>query len=157
MGSHRRLTEGIDASQKPQKTPKLDDFRVIWRPPIFGFETPDFSVFPVILRCFPTAQKHFAGLKEVLQSSVISASARFTEVCRGLGRYAPDTPPRSRDFRKVLVLLQSYKLPKNSPIVIVFNSGSRPLPSGLKRSKEARQNGHFQSSCLRPGSSNFGL
>ena len=76
---------------------------------------------------------------------MIFASARFTEICRGLGRYAPDTPPNSRDFRKVLVLLQSYKLPKNSPIVIVFNSGSRPLPSGLKRSKVARQNGHFQS------------
>ena len=67
--SHRRPTE------PSQKTPKLDDFRVIWRPPIFGFETPDFRVFPVILRCFSTAQKHFAGLKEVLQSSVISASA----------------------------------------------------------------------------------
>eukprot|EP00982_Pelagococcus_subviridis_P005674 29780-Pelagococcus_subviridis.AAC.1 len=33
------------------------------------------------------------GLKEVLQSSVISASARLTEICRGSGslrsRYAP--------------------------------------------------------------------
>ena len=44
----------------------------------------------------------------MLQRLVISASARFTEICRGLGRYAPDTPPKSRDFRKVLVLLQSY-------------------------------------------------
>ena len=75
MGSHRRLTEGIEASQKPQKTPVLGDFCVILRPPIFGFETPDLIVFPVILRCFSTAQKHFAGLKEVLQISVISASA----------------------------------------------------------------------------------
>jgi hypothetical protein len=66
---HRRPTEA------PQKSPKLDDFRVIWRPPIFGFETPDLGVFPVISRCFPTAQKHFAGLKEIIQSSVISASA----------------------------------------------------------------------------------
>jgi len=54
-------------TEAPQKTHR--------RPPIFGFETPDLIVFPVILRCFPTAQKHFAGLKEVLQSSVISASA----------------------------------------------------------------------------------
>ena len=44
---------------------------------------------------------YFLGLKEVLQSSVIFASARFTEICRGLGRYAPNTPPHSRDFRKV--------------------------------------------------------
>ena len=35
------------------------------------------------------------------QSSVISASARLTEVLEVLGRYAPDTPPKSRDFRKV--------------------------------------------------------
>ena len=69
---HRSL---IEASQKPQKTPDLGDFRVIFEPPIFGFETPDLIVFPVILRCFSTAQKHFAGLKEVLQSSVIFASA----------------------------------------------------------------------------------
>eukprot|EP00982_Pelagococcus_subviridis_P004404 29162-Pelagococcus_subviridis.AAC.1 len=37
------------------------------------------------------------GLKEVRQSSVISASARLTEICRGLlslGCYAPDTPPK---------------------------------------------------------------
>ena len=118
MGSHRRLTEGIEAPQKTPdlddfrvilKPPKLDDFRVIWRPPIFGFETPDLIVFPVFLRCFSTAQKHFAGLKEVLQSSVIFASARFTEICRGLGRYAPDTPPKSRDFRKVSRYLKSRR------------------------------------------------
>ena len=66
---HRRPTEA------QQKTPDLGDFRVIFEPPIFGFETPDLGVFPVILRCFLTAQKHFAGLKEVIQSSVISASA----------------------------------------------------------------------------------
>ena len=35
------------------------------------------------------------------QSSVISASARLTAVLEVLGRYAPDTPPKSRDFRKV--------------------------------------------------------
>jgi hypothetical protein len=41
------------------------------------------------------------------QSSVNSASARLTEVLEVLGRDAPDTstPPKSRDFRKVLVLL----------------------------------------------------
>ena len=88
MGSHRRLTEAPQKTHRsptedPQfsdfrvilKPPILDDFRVIFEPPIFGFETPDLGVFPVILRCFSTAQKHFAGLKEVLQSSVISASA----------------------------------------------------------------------------------
>ena len=52
------------------------------RPIILGLpgDFPVFLVFPVISRCFPTAQKHFAGLKEVLQSSVISASARLTAV-----------------------------------------------------------------------------
>jgi len=82
--SHRSLTEAPQKTHRSPtedprflvlKPPILGDFRVILRPPIFGFETPDLIVFPVILRCFPTAQKHFAGLKEVLQSSVISASA----------------------------------------------------------------------------------
>ena len=43
------------------------------------------------------------------QSSVISASAKLTAVYEGLGRYAPDTPPKSRDFRKVLWYLKSCR------------------------------------------------
>ena len=74
---HRRLTEA------PQNTP---DFREI------GLKNSQTFWY-------------FWGLKEVLQSLVTSASARLTELCRGLwslGRYAPDTPSKSRDFRKVL-------------------------------------------------------
>ena len=33
---------------------------------------------------------------------MIFASARLTAVLEVLGRYAPDMPPKSRDFRKVL-------------------------------------------------------
>jgi hypothetical protein len=40
---------------------------------------------------------------------VISASARLTAVLEVLGRYAPDTPPKSRDFRKVSRYLKSCR------------------------------------------------
>ena len=40
---------------------------------------------------------------------MISASARLTEVLEVLGRYAPDTPPKSRDFRKVSRYLKSRR------------------------------------------------
>ena len=62
---------------------------------------------------------------------MISASAKLTEVLEVLGRYAPDTPPKSRDFRKVLVLLQSYiyasvsaSFFSNSSILFIANSSA---------------------------------